>query len=124
MNRGWVDNVVEFRSRASSEVHIHNAPLDSTISLMAEMEKRALEKILSSVKLENSEIDCVIHELDDHLQLQKKFLVRVKINGNILEVEHTSNCLDTEETVRGEIFKKLSDAIARNLLSRADVKHY
>ena len=35
MNRGWVDNLVE--------VNVHNAPLDSTISLMAEMEKKALE---------------------------------------------------------------------------------
>ena len=97
MNRGWVDNLVE--------VNVHNAPLDSTISLMAEMEKKALEKILSSTRLENSIIHCVIHELYDPLKLQRKFLIRLKINGKILGIEHISGYLD-DEKLKEEIIKK------------------
>lgn len=126
MNRHWIDNVIEsnVRDNRITEIRIQNAPLDSTVALLADMEKAALDKILKSTRLENSVIDCVIHELKDPLFLRRKFLVRLKINGKILEIEHSTNNLDDEEFVKGEIIKKVAESIAINVLSRAIQKHY
>lgn len=125
MSRYRFDSDIEsVRDNRITEIRIQNAPLDSTVALLADMEKAALDKILKSTRLENSVIDCVIHELKDPLFLRRKFLIQLKINGKTLEIEHTTNNLDDEEFVKGEIIKKVAESIAINVLSRAIQKHY
>ncbi|WP_343735322.1 hypothetical protein [Acidovorax sp.] len=76
-----------------SQHHTHTiienrAPTDESLRLLKEMEKAAQDKMLGSIRLDNCPIDCVIHAHQDCMGLDLQFIVRLKINSQVIEIKH------------------------------------
>jgi hypothetical protein len=71
-----------------SEVHEHRAPTDDSVKLLREMEHAALERVLSTIRLEGSPVDCAIVHMRDHLNYTHKFLIRYQLGRHKREVRH------------------------------------
>lgn len=93
------------------------APTDESVKLLTEFEKAALDRLLKSVRLKDCQVDCVVHQWRDVLGLDDKYLIRYRVNGKDVKVEHTPKdvwALETTEA-RREIARQLVDALARSI---------
>lgn len=107
------------RVHETTTVHEHRAPTDESVRLLREMEKAASEKVLQSIRLENSLIDTVIHMQDDHLNAKRGFVVFIRINGKKIEVRHSFDHWDSQEKVVQGLLAAVSERIAAELLGPA-----
>jgi hypothetical protein len=105
------------------EVHEHRAPTDASVKLLAEMEKAALDRILSSVRLDPCEVSCVVHHMFDHMSMSDKYIIQYQLGSGRYRVEHSLTLFGsrTEESVATELRDALAKDIASKLLSRITI---
>ncbi|WEM00084.1 MULTISPECIES: hypothetical protein [Delftia] len=103
---------------AGDQRHYHDttikefrAPTDESVRLLKEMEAEAEKKILGSVRIQNSQIDCVVHSRKNVLRLDIDFIVQLKINGKDIKVEHKVS----EFTARDEVAHGLMDLVGKRI---------
>lgn len=95
------------------------APTDESVRLLREMESAAKANVLKAVRVENSPIDCVLHQLTDPLTGDIKFRAHIKVNGACIQVDHTSRMFDKPEDIAIALCDSLSQRIAAEVLSKA-----
>lgn len=96
------------------KVNIHRAPTDDSVKLLKEMEEKAEKKITDSIRVQNSDIEMVVHHQFNYINQQEQFAIVYKVNGK-QEVVHV-NC-NAWENYQEKILKAVSEHIAGNLLS-------
>lgn len=108
---------VHLGSRHSS-VTIKNyaAPTDESIRILQEMEEKVRSRILTSVQVKDSLIDCVIHHVADPLNLKLKFAVIYSLNGVKHRVNIDTNPFDGFDAVISKLLKAVSEDIAVEIL--------
>jgi hypothetical protein len=72
-------------------VHEHRAPTDASVQLLADMEKKTLDKVLASVRLTDCPVDCVIHHLKSLVTQRTHFIILYKLNGKEYRLDHHSD---------------------------------
>ena len=105
----------------------NRAPTDESVRLLKEMEKAAQDKLLGSIRLENCPIDCVIHSYKDSFGLDLQFIVRLKVNGQTIEIRHThrqkfGNLQEERQAIANELRACVAERIASELLGQAFAK--
>lgn len=111
---------------AGDQRHYHDttikefrAPTDESVRLLKEMEAEAQKKILGSVRIQNSAIDCVVHSWRDCLHMDVKFIVQMKINGKAIEVEHKVSDFAARDDVAHGLMDVVGKRVAAELLGPA-----
>ena len=94
------------------------AATDESVRILREMEKEVQQKITDSIRVQNCEIDLVVHTAVDYLNSQSLMALVYCINGKKTRVDLTFNSWETQdkEKVSDKIIQRLSESIACNLL--------
>jgi len=103
----------------SVTVNEQRAPTDESVRLLREMEQAAQDKVVQSIRLDDSPIDCVIHAHDDHLNQRREFCIFVRIKGRQIEVRRGFNLPVTTEVIAEGLLDAVSTKIAAELLKPA-----
>ncbi len=96
-------------------VNEHRAPTDESVKLLKELEAAALDKIVSSIRIEDNTFTGVIHKMIDPLQLDVTYLAVYTLNGEKIKTKCTLPCYTTDTQ---SITKKIRDAIAEDISNR------
>lgn len=94
------------------------AATDESVRILREMEKEVQQKITDSIRVQNCEIDLVVHTAVDYLNQQFLVALIYCINGKKTRVDLRFSMLlpQDKEKIIDEIIQKLSESIACNLL--------
>ncbi|MEG0161935.1 MAG: hypothetical protein RR714_06495 [Aurantimicrobium sp.] len=94
------------------------AATDESVRILREMEKEVQQKITDSIRVQNCEIDLVVHTQVDYLNSQSLMALVYCINGKKTRVDLKFNSWETQdkEKVLDKIIQRLSESIASNLL--------
>lgn len=104
-------HIHEHRKTEYTTVHEHRAPTDQSVALLKEMERAAMEKVVKSIRLENTVVDGVIHKHEDIMNDRLLFLCHVKVNGRMVEVRTDF----PRDASLDEVASGLADATARQI---------
>ena len=111
-----IDSVYYFTSK-------EKAPIDESVKLLMELEKKAQDKVDRAIRLLNTNIDVMIHSYFDvgsHYRVFKIYYVLNSIRRVVVHGVPLQSC-DDEEGVAKALLKALSEDIARNLLSESEI---
>jgi hypothetical protein len=101
------------------EVHEHRAPTDESVKLLTEMERAMLKRLLFSVRVDDCQVDCVIHALKDNFGLDTKWLIQYKINGVQHRIDHVFvDRGEAPDRARERLVCELVDALSRDIARR------
>lgn len=94
------------------------AATDESVQILREMEKEVQQKITTSVRVQNCEIDLVVFTSEDYLNSQSLMALIYCINGKKTRVDLTFDSWEVQdkEKVLGKVISRLSESIALNLL--------
>lgn len=94
------------------------AATDESVRILREMEKEVQQKITDSIRVQNCEIDLVVHTYPDYLNNQFLVALIYCINGKKKRVDLTFNVLEIQDKEKflDKIVQRLSESIACNLL--------
>jgi histidinol-phosphate/aromatic aminotransferase/cobyric acid decarboxylase-like protein len=107
-----------------TEVHEHRAPTDASVKLLREMEQAALDKILSTFRLEGAPVNCVIIHMRDApsaanpLAMGHRFILRYKLGSRQREVRYDyrpSRLSISAQEANDECFHALKAALAEDI---------
>lgn len=107
------------RGHQTVTVNHQHAPTDESVKLLREMERAARDKVVQSIRLENSPIDCVIHTQENLMNSQSDFLIFIRINGKQLEVRKLFDFDADFEKIAEGLLQATSARIAAELLGPA-----
>lgn len=113
--------VVERGGPSNVTVTEKRAPTDESVRLLKEMEAAALDKVLSAIPLKDNLLEGVLVERDSFSDLQKWFMLILKINGkrvDLLAKVDDDVCKDQHKMI-AEVIKQFSEQLASQLLQRA-----
>lgn len=79
------------------EVHEHRAPTDESVKLLKEMEEKAADKIVDSVRVGNTTFECVVHTFKDYINDTTELKAIFSLNGKRMTASHTLRNLDKRE---------------------------
>lgn len=108
----YIDPRVSVTSHSTVTTHEHRAPTDESVRLLKELEAEAQKRIVESLRLTNTEIDCVVHRMVDNFAVQTKYAIHMKIGGKPVKVEVRLQPYDERDAAMEKIFKAVSEAIA------------
>lgn len=121
------DTHITHLCRSPSSVHVtvneKKAPTDESVKLLMELEKKAQDKVDRAIRLQNTNIDVVIHSYFDtgsHYIVFKIYYVLNSIRRFVVHGVPIHSC-DNEEGLAKALLKALSEDIARNLLSESEI---
>jgi hypothetical protein len=96
------------------------APTDESVRLLVEMEAAARAKVIQSIRLENTPVDCVIHVGQDYAQAKCMVMAAVMVNGKRLEVQRDFDLFSADqEKIATTMLTAISERIAIELLAPA-----
>ena len=111
-------------NRYTRHSHEHNttvkevrAPTDESVRLLREMEQKARESVLQSVRVENCPIDAVVHVHEDLLNARTLFKVIYRINGARREVDAAVEIGAEWQETAGHLIEALARDIAVAILA-------
>jgi len=113
------DRYTYSRNYNDTRVTEHRAPTDESVRLLKEMEEKAHEKIIESVAVRDTNIECKILISDDMLSDQTRFVVIYSMNGNKQTVKV---CVDKQRDIQDKyklVLEEVANDIACNMLSEA-----
>ena len=108
----WSPVVYESRTTTVTE---KRAPTDQSVNLLKEMEAAARQKIVNSVRVDNTEFKCVIHSYENYIAGTNRFMVIFKLNGKQTDLEIETSTLKTREETSEIIWQKVSESIANQI---------
>lgn len=111
------------RSTYERHDHTHNttvvekrAPTDESVKLLREMERAAQDSVIKSIRVNNCEIDCVIHVHRDVLNHQHMIATIYKLNGSRRTVESRISVDKPRDEIARTIINDVAKDIAVSLL--------
>lgn len=108
-DRTFIAPTVERTSYVTKEIHEHRAPTDQSVALLKEMEEAARAKLIESVKVTDTNFECVVHTLKEFASGDFLCKAVFSLNGEKLEAE-----VRTQDTTdRQKVWTALRDEIAR-----------
>ena len=106
----------------STTVHEHRAPTDASVRLLKEMEEAATKKVVKSIHVGNTLVECVVHTWLDVMSDCIRMRAIFKVNG-------VTETADHEYRPRGEplaeidawraLRAKVADVIANKMIGDA-----
>jgi hypothetical protein len=108
----WSPVVYESRTTTVTE---KRAPTDQSVNLLKEMEAAARQKIVNSIRVDNTEFKCVIHSYENYISGTNKFMVIFKLNGKQTDLEIETSTFKTREETSEIIWQKVSESIAAQI---------
>lgn len=106
----------------STTVHEHRAPTDASVALLKEMEAAAEKKIVETIRVGNTAIECVLHKWMDNLSDRMVMRAVFKLNGITETAEHRwSPCFDADE---GHAMRELRDRVAEVIATKMIVSAF
>jgi hypothetical protein len=119
--RAPVHTEVEYVTR---EVHEHRAPTDASIALLNEMQAKARENIIDTIRIADNGFECVVQIDRDNMMDELRAVAAFSLNGRKLKASCTlSGREQPHDRVRLEVFEKLrgevATVIAHELLASA-----
>jgi hypothetical protein len=100
-------------------VNHKHAPTEESVKLLLEMEQAARDKVVQSIRLEDTPIDGVIHATDDVINMRRDYCVFVRIRGKQVEVRKSFDLQAEPEAVAQGLLQAVSERIAAELLAPA-----
>lgn len=101
----------------TTNIKEHRAPTDESVRLLYDMEKAAHDKIIDSIRLDNTVIDCVIHAMNDFAGYQRKFAAVFKINGKrYTAIYEVGNDITDREIISNGIRDSIAKEIANHII--------
>jgi hypothetical protein len=100
----------------STTVHEHRAPTDASVALLKEMEAAAEKKIVETIRVGNTAIECVLHRWMDNLNDQMVVRATFKLNGITETAEHRWSPYSDTGEVHG--YRALRDKIAEVIATK------
>ncbi len=95
----------------------YRAPTDDSVKLLREMEEKAQEQILKSVRLDNNALKSVVHMYRNHLSCEIIFAVQIELNGRRLDTKITTSEWDTHDERMAKVFTGISNLISAEILN-------
>jgi hypothetical protein len=108
---------MKVKNYSTNIVHEYRAATDASVKLLAEMEEKALERILQSVRLDCNDLKMVLHHMKDPINLENNYLMQMNINGKRKELKICLDCTYEKGDIIDQIIKSLSEMIAVEMLS-------
>lgn len=107
-----------YQDAINVNIQERRAATDESVRILREMEKEVQQKITDSIRVQNCEIDIVVHTGVDYLNSQSLMALIYCINGKKTRVDLTFNSWEVQdkEKVLDRIISRLSESIACNLL--------
>ena len=96
--------------------HEHRAPTDASVKLLNEFEQAAEKKLIDATRLENNFVKATYHEFRDHLNASIVMVIRITINGNVVEWREAVSQFLTKEEREKVVFDTLSKMLAVEIL--------
>lgn len=119
-------NMMIMVDRPSSQYHSHKttikevrAPTDDSVSLLMEMEEKALNKLIGSYIPADNSLNVVAHAMSDPLELRIKIIVKYSLNGRDRQINLTTDYDFTEESISAQVMEAVRDDLARVISSFA-----
>lgn len=121
------DNVYESYQVGPRSVGVsvveNRAPTDESVRLLKEMEAKAREQVVESMRLTNNTVEAVIHRYDDYMTTRTKFCIHYSINGNKREVRcHVEEYKSTIQDKLDAIWTAVAEDMTAFMLSKTDAK--
>lgn len=107
------------RGHKTVTVNEHRAPTDESVRLLKEMETAARDKVVQSIRLEDSPIDAVVHAQDDFANNRRNYCVFVQIKGRRIEVRKSFDMSAKPDAVALGLLQSVSERIAAEILAPA-----
>ena len=104
------------------EVTEKRAPTDESVKLLKEFEEKAIEKIVSSTRVQDNDFEYMVHSAKDYMNSGYKFMIVYSLNGNKRKIDYEYNPrydINPSEAVAG-VVKTLSEDIASNILKNTN----
>lgn len=109
---------------ARVDVNEHRAPTDKSVKLLREMEKAALEEVVKTVRVRNTEFDGVIHKMTKSFDMTTLYRCVFKLNGKQMSVEYEADNLDHLDDaearvigIRNAIAEKIANEILKPIIN-------
>ena len=107
------------RGPSSVSVHVEEkrAPTDESVRLLREMEAKAKDQVVQSLRIESCGVEAVVHRYDDPMDSQTRFAIHYKVNG------HQRKCyakVDWQADIQERmdvVWKALADDLAAYLMA-------
>lgn len=102
------------RSPSSINVTVEEkrAPTDESVRLLREMEEKIQKSLVQSIRVENTEFNCVVHVFEDLMSSQFRLMAVFKLNGKQERAEYRTN---TWQFSPEEAITRLRDAVATKI---------
>lgn len=118
-----IDNTRTEHVSLTTTVHEHRAPTDESVRLLKEMEEKAERKLVESIHVGDTLVECVIHVWQDHASDCTRVRAVFKINGKQETAEHEfrpSREYRGQQVIDANVWRavqtKISDVIANRML--------
>jgi hypothetical protein len=98
-------------SHTSVSVTEKRAPTEESVRLLREMEARAKDEVLQTIRLESNTFKGVLHKMEDYINGQTVYRVVFDFNGKRVTVTEPIEYWETLET----FVPRLRDLIAKEL---------
>jgi len=114
--------VVNECARVPSEVHHtvieKRAPTDESVRLLKEMEEKAQEKVIESIRLGHNGFDCVVQMERDYASDQILLRAVFSLNGKQMVVNHSCSPFKKQDAIQ-DLVGKIAETIAIEMLKPA-----
>jgi len=97
------------------DVYEHRAPTADTAKFLKELEDKAKDNILKSIRIENNSFNCVVHYQMSSLMLDHIFIIIFKLNNVESRVEVVFRDF---EITQEKIIKGIRDAVAEEISNK------
>lgn len=105
-------------------VHEHRAPTDESVRLLKEFESEARNKFTKSLHVDSNEFKCLFQSYIYHIDDTQVFCVCFDLNEKRYTLEHKECLFKTPEEMMQGLFKALSEKIAAEILSKANMRDF
>ena len=121
-----IDNTRTEHVSRNTTIHEHRAPTDESVRLLKEMEEKAERKLVESIHVGDTLVECVIHAWLDPMSDCTRIRAVFKINGKQETAEHefrSSREYRGQQVVDADVWRavqtKIADVIANRMLMAA-----
>lgn len=97
------------------EVNVHRAPTDESVRLLRDMEAQARDEVLKTVRVADTQFECVVHQWQDHMNDSMNWRAVFSLNGKKLTADADTSMWDLRNPDTRAQFAKLRDAMAKEI---------
>ena len=96
-------------------MHEHRAPTDESVRLLKEMEEKAAQKLIATVRLQDNTFNATCHVFHHPCEMRVEFIVRFSLNGREYEIKSSEDQFELSrltETAAQKMHKAVIEKLA------------